>query len=139
MTKLQPVHRRHSWIPALISFSVGCAAGVLFARQITNQRRRDRMVVPDDDATAELLAAEAEMEAVYQNALVQCIGEQDANGEHALKLAESQKAWLAFTEAHMAAIYPEEGEHGLVAELRKASIRAALTMEQTRQLREWWE
>ena len=79
------------------------------------------------------------MDSVYQNILVQCLGEQEENGEQAVKLSQAQKAWLAFREAHLSAIYPEEGEHGPVAELRKASIRAELTRERTRQLREWWE
>ena len=91
------------------------------------------------DVPAELVAAEAEMESVYQNILVQCLGEQEANGEQAVKLSEAQNAWVSFREAHLSAIYPEEGEHGPVAELRKASIRAQLTRERTRQLREWWE
>ena len=93
---------------------------------------------PGEDATAHLQAAMEEMESVYQNILVQCLGEQEANGEQAVKLREAQNAWVAFREAHLSAIFPEEGEHGPVAELRKASIRAELTRERTRQLREWW-
>ena len=123
----------------MLSFGFGWVAGALLARRGTRRVGHDRMGKPGEDVPAELLAAEAEMQAVYQNILVQCLGEQDSHGQQAVKLSEAQKAWSAFREAHLSAIYPEEGEHGPVAELLKASIRAELTRERTRQLREWWE
>ena len=109
-------------------------AGALLTRRVWH----DRLGKPGEDATAHLQAAVEEMESVYQNILVQCLGEQEANGEQAVKLSEAQNAWVSFREAHLSAIYPEEGEHGPVAEHRKASIRAELTQERTRQLLEWW-
>ena len=130
---------RQTWIPALLSFGFGCVAGALLTRRGTRRVGHDRMGRSGKDVPAELVAAEAEMESVYQNILVQCLGVPDINGQQAVKLSEAQKAWVSFSEAHLSAIYPEEGEHGPVAELRKASIRAELTRERTRQLREWWE
>lgn len=94
---------------------------------------------PSSDAATELRQAEAEMVAVYQHILQRCSSGPEANRELAANLRKAQRAWITFYNAHIAAIYSERGNHGSVAALRRAQIRAELVRARTAQLREWWE
>ena len=132
-------HSRHSWLAGVRAFSIGVVAGALLAIHTKRPRGDSRREGLGGDATAQLLAATEEMEGVLQNILVRILADPAEHPEQAFKFSEAQKAWVAYRDAHIAAIYPEEGEHGPVAELTKASIRADLTRQRTRQLREWWE
>lgn len=135
------LHRRsrHPCAAALWSFSIDVVAGALLAAVTKRRWIYVRSEGSDGDSTAELQDAEAEMESVLQSIFVRCLADPAEHSEQAYKLSKAQKAWVAYRDAHIAAIYPEGGEHGPVAELRKASILADLTRERTRQMREWWE
>ena len=132
-------HSRHSWLAGLRAFSISAVAGALLAIHTKRRGAGSRREGLGGDAAAQLLAATEEMEGVLQNILVRCLADPAEHPEQAFKFSEAQKAWAAYRDAHIAAIYPEEGEHGPVAGLTKASIRADLTRQRTRQLREWWE
>ena len=132
-------HSSQSWLAGVRAFSIGVVAGALLAIHTKRREGGSRRERLGGDATAQLLAATEEMEGVFQNILVGFLAEPDQHSEQAFKLSEAQKAWVAYRDAHIAAIYPEGGEHGPVSELTKASIRADLTRQRTRQLREWWE
>ncbi len=139
MIAKRAMHQSSSRTAAVLSFGFGFVVGALLAPVIKKRGIRDGTDEPAGEVMVGLQAAEAEMEAVFQNILVRCLGDPNEHPEQATKLTEAQKAWVAFREAHIAAIYPEGDELGAVASLRRADIQAALTRERTRQLREWWE
>lgn len=84
----------------------------------------------DEDASA----ADAELNHVYQDLLTKTKG--DANGTR--KLRDAQRAWVAFRDAQLEALYPAEDkqlEYGSIYPMCYASVAAAMTKERTAQLR----
>lgn len=87
-------------------------------------------------ACAELDAADAELNSVYREIRERYRGE-------ALfldKLKTAQRAWIAFRDAELAALYPAEDkqiEYGSIYPMCECTTLAELTRQRTAQLRGW--
>jgi uncharacterized protein YecT (DUF1311 family) len=84
----------------------------------------------DEDASA----ANAELNRVYEELLAKNKG-----GPNATKrLRDAQRAWLAFRDAHLRALYPAEDkqrEYGCIYPMGYPRMATAMTKERTAQLR----
>jgi uncharacterized protein YecT (DUF1311 family) len=79
-------------------------------------------------------AADAELNHVYQNLLAKNKG--DANTMR--KLREAQRAWVAFRDAQLEALYPAQDkqlEYGSIYPMCYSIVATAMTRERTAQLR----
>jgi uncharacterized protein YecT (DUF1311 family) len=84
----------------------------------------------DEDARS----ANVELNHVYQDLLSKTKG--DANAEK--KLREAQRAWIAFRDAQLGALYPAEDkqrEYGSIYPMCYAKVATAMTKERIVQLR----
>lgn len=84
----------------------------------------------DEDATW----ADAELNRVCQDLLSKTKGDANANK----KLRDAQRAWIAFKEAELEALYPAEDkqrEYGSIYPMCYAKVATAMTKERTAQLR----
>jgi uncharacterized protein YecT (DUF1311 family) len=84
----------------------------------------------DQDAKA----ADAELNRVYKDLLSK--NKDDANTTK--KLREAQRAWIAFRDAQLEALYPapdKQGEYGSIYPMCYAIVSTAMTKERTVQLR----
>jgi uncharacterized protein YecT (DUF1311 family) len=87
-------------------------------------------------ACAELDAADAELNSVYREIRERYRG--DALFLDTLKTA--QRAWIAFRDAELAALYPAQAkqiEYGSIYPMCECTTLAGLTRERTAQLRGW--
>tara|TARA_Y100001947_G_C10189389_1_gene240044 strand:+ start:204 stop:668 length:465 start_codon:yes stop_codon:yes gene_type:complete len=92
-----------------------------------------------DCAARDMDAAEIQMNTLYAIVLDKFRGDPVALG----KIRTAQQAWLAFREAHVAAIYPKadtpdaQYEYGSSLPMCMASVAADLTGPRIAQLRDW--
>jgi uncharacterized protein YecT (DUF1311 family) len=87
-------------------------------------------------ACAELDAADAELNRVYREIRERYRGETLFLD----KLKTAQRAWIAFRDAELAAIYPAEAkqiEYGSIYPMCECTASAGLTRQRTAQLRGW--
>jgi uncharacterized protein YecT (DUF1311 family) len=78
--------------------------------------------------------ADAELNRVYQNLLSKMKGDVSATK----KVREAQRAWVAFRDAQLEALYPAEnkqGEYGSIYPMCYAIVVTTMTKERTAQLR----
>ncbi len=87
------------------------------------------------DSCAEYTKADAELNDVY----AQVLREYSADKQFIIKLRQAQRAWLAFTAAHLSALYPDPNPmtYGTVNRTCRCLVMADLTRERTTQLRQW--
>jgi uncharacterized protein YecT (DUF1311 family) len=79
-------------------------------------------------------AADAELNHIYQNLLAKNKADEGATK----KLREAQRAWIAFRDAQLEALYPAEDkqrEYGSIYPMCYAIVVTAMTKERTAQLR----
>jgi uncharacterized protein YecT (DUF1311 family) len=84
----------------------------------------------DEDSTA----ADAELNHIYQQLLAKNKGDENATK----KLRDAQRAWVAFRDAQLQALYPAEDkqrEYGSIYPMCYAIVVTAMTKERTAQLR----
>lgn len=92
-----------------------------------------------DCAARDMDAAEMQMNTLYAIVLDKFRGDPETLG----KIRAAQQAWLAFREAHVAAIYPKadtpdaQYEYGSSLSMCMASVAADLTAPRIAQLRDW--
>jgi uncharacterized protein YecT (DUF1311 family) len=84
-------------------------------------------------ARAEYDKADAELNQVYTRIL------RENRGETAFvaKMRAAQRAWVAFRDAHLEALYPKPGSYGTIYPLCRFQTLTELTKERIKQLREW--
>jgi uncharacterized protein YecT (DUF1311 family) len=85
-------------------------------------------------ASEDAKSADAELNHVYQDLLSKT--KDDANATK--KLREAQRAWIAFRDAELQALYPAEDkqrEYGSIYPMCYAKVVTAMTKERTAQLR----
>ncbi len=87
------------------------------------------------DSCTEYTKADAELNDVY----AQVLREYSADKQFIAKLKQAQRAWLAFTAAHLAALYPDPNPmtYGSVNRACRCLVMTDLTRERTTQLRQW--
>lgn len=84
-------------------------------------------------ASEDARAADAELNHVYQDLLSKTKGDTNA----AKKLRDAQRAWIAFRDAELLALYPAEDkqrEYGSIYPMCYAKMVTAMTKERTAQL-----
>ena len=89
-------------------------------------------------AGADASAADAELNTVYQRLLSSLKGDEVAIG----KLRAAQRAWVAFRDAQLDALFPAENkqtEYGSMYPMCYAGAATAMTKERTAQLRQMLE
>ncbi|WP_161973727.1 lysozyme inhibitor LprI family protein [Hwanghaeella grinnelliae] len=92
-----------------------------------------------DCAARDMDAAEIQMNTLYAIVLDKFRGDPETLG----KIRAAQQAWLAFREAHVAAVYPKadtpdaQYEYGSSLSMCMASVAANLTGPRIAQLRDW--
>lgn len=111
------------------------AAGLLILSPLAAQTQLDL----NAQAGAEFAAADAELNRVYQQIRSRYRGEQ----QFLNKLRDAQRAWIAFRDAELEAIYPPPASgsmqqaYGSILPMCLAEQKARLTRERTAQLRRW--
>ncbi|MGO8793671.1 MAG: lysozyme inhibitor LprI family protein [Candidatus Sulfotelmatobacter sp.] len=79
-------------------------------------------------------AADAELNRVYKDLLLKNKGDDNATK----KLKDAQRAWIAFRDAELEALYPaqdKQREYGSIYPMCYAMVASAMTKERTAQLR----
>ncbi len=111
--------------------TLACALLLLSAAGAANQREIIRQ------ACARYQQADTEMNQAYS----QVLKDYAADALFLAKFRAAQRAWLAFRDAHLAAVYPKSapGAYGSVNAACRCGILAQLTNERTAQLRDWLE
>ena len=112
-------------ILAILIFSI-CATGA-------NKTQASQSIA--DESCDEYVKVDAELNQVYK----QILSEYSADKQFIIKLKQAQRAWLAFTAAHLAALYPDPkaGAYGSVNRTCLCIVKTDLTRERIAQLREW--
>ena len=85
-------------------------------------------------AGEDAMAADTELDRVYQDLLAKSKGDTNATK----KLRDAQRAWLAFRDAQLQALYPAEDkqrEYGSIYPMCYAIVATAMTKERIAQLR----
>lgn len=87
------------------------------------------------DSCTEYAKADAELNDVY----TQILREYSADKQFIARLKQAQRAWLAFTAAHLASLYPDPNPmtYGSVNRTCRCLVMTDLTHERTTQLRQW--
>jgi uncharacterized protein YecT (DUF1311 family) len=86
-------------------------------------------------ASEELARQDAELNAVYQKLLVKAASDPNA----VAKIKTSEKAWVAYRDAYLDAMYPAEdktAQYGTIYALESSLVRTRLTRHQTAELKE---
>ncbi len=82
----------------------------------------------------EYAKADAELNKVYAEVLREYAGEKT----FVAKLKQAQRAWLAFTDAHLASLYPNgAAAYGTVNRACRCQVKTDFTRERIKQLRQW--
>lgn len=111
------------------------AAGLLLLTPLAAQTQFDL----NERAGAQLAEADSELNQVYQQIRNRYRGEQ----QFLNKLRDAQRAWIAFRDAEIEAIYPPPASgsmqqaYGSMLPMCLAEQKARLTRERTAQLRRW--
>ncbi len=89
----------------------------------------------NDEACRKYQQAEAEMNRVYK----QVLAEYKSETTFIKKLGAAQRAWLAFRDAHLEAMYPEidKARYGSVYPMCRCDALSELTRERTKMLKKW--
>jgi len=90
----------------------------------------------NQDACAKYGKADAEMNAVYR----QVLNKYKSETVFVAKIKAAQRAWIAFRDAHLESLYPEPNKlqaYGSVNPMCRCSVLADLTVERTKQLKQW--
>ena len=90
----------------------------------------------DREACGEYQKADAELNRVYQ----QVLGEYKADALFVEKLRVSQRAWLAYRDAQLGALYPArdpQRAYGSVHRMCRCQALTEMALEQTEVLRRW--
>lgn len=90
----------------------------------------------NQDACAKYKKADAEMNAAYR----QVLNQYKSETVFVAKFKTAQRAWIAFRDAHLESLYPEPNKlqaYGSVNSMCRCSVLAELTVERTKQLKQW--
>jgi uncharacterized protein YecT (DUF1311 family) len=89
----------------------------------------------NEEACSKYKQADAEMNKVYK----QVLNEYKSELAFIKKLGVAQRAWVAFRDAHLEAIYPEidKTRYGSVYPMCRCDVLTELTRERTKSLRKW--
>lgn len=80
--------------------------------------------------------SDAEMNSVYR----QVLSKYKSESLFLEKLKAAQRAWIAFRDAHLESLYPapnKQQTYGSVNPMCRCGVLADLTMERTKQLKQW--
>jgi uncharacterized protein YecT (DUF1311 family) len=89
-----------------------------------------------EDACAKYHKADTEMNAAYR----QVLNKYKNEILFAARLKASQRAWIAFRDAHLESLYPQPNKlqaYGSVNPMCRCGVLAELTTERTKQLKRW--
>ncbi|HJZ67911.1 MAG TPA: lysozyme inhibitor LprI family protein [Blastocatellia bacterium] len=89
----------------------------------------------NDEACRKYQQADAEMSRVYK----QVVAEYKSETAFIKKLGIAQRAWLAFRDAHLEALFPEidKTRYGSVYPMCRCDVLAELSRERTKMLKKW--
>jgi len=89
----------------------------------------------EKDACAVFQRADRELNAVY----VEILSENKKDKVFIEKLKKAQRAWIAYRDAHMESLYPEEDKsaYGSIYNMCCCIVKKELTIQRTEVLRRW--
>lgn len=119
------------------------AGGKKVTRQLDvfdlNPRKGETQTEMNLDSIAQFKKAEDEMTDLYQRIIQRYSKAPETNPALVDKLRKAQRAWIAFRDAHMEAVFPSDGVHFSARPMCAAGLQAELTRTRIEQLKEWWE
>jgi uncharacterized protein YecT (DUF1311 family) len=123
------IHAINAIVPAKLALS--CLALILTAPAFSQTQAQITA-----QACAGYKKADLELNQVYQ----QILAANSADAAFTRALATAQRAWLAFRDAHIVALYPnpKPGAYGSVFPVCRCGMLEQITAQRTRELRELW-